>query len=360
MEKRIAFCRGCLLGMASGDALGFAVDAQPLEQILENYGPNGLMGYDPSSDYAQLSSHTQLAALTGNGLLAALTRGKTGEYPRYIALAQREWLRSRNPHTAQEGKLCWLNRIPALLRRNSTDPRVADSLDRERLGTMDAPVNRADTPSALMAPVAVGLFYDQQRLNPGQIGTLAAEAAALVCGAPEAFLSGAAVAYIIAGILQAPELPLSEQFMQTATIIRSLFGKRYPQAEEVAAAISQGVRASRLPQQQLGDVMEDLKCVKASQCLAGAVYACLAHPDSFDEALVTAVNHSGRSCATAALTGAIMGARLGADAIPEFYLETLESEPYLTTLARDLVVGNTTTGLFNDSWDQKYSFGMPV
>lgn len=360
MEKRIAFYEGCLLGMAAGDALGCAVDDKTLEQILEDYGPNGLMGYDTADDYAQISTHTQLAALAGNGLLAALSRGKTGEYPRYIALALREWLRSRYSHGAEDGNLCWLNRIPAFLRRNNTDSRVTDSLHRERLGTVDAPVNRADTPSALMAPVSVGLFYEQQRMEPGQIGVLGAEAAALVCGAPESFLSGAAVAYMIAGILQAPEVTLQEQFLQTANIIRGQFGKRFPQASEVASAISFGVRLSRQSQQQLGDVLEGLKCERASQCLTGAVYACLAHPDSFDDALVAAVNHSGKSAAVAAITGAIMGARLGAEAIPDFYLESLESAPYLKELARDFVLGSPTTGLFDDSWEQKYSCGMPV
>ncbi len=360
MEKRIAFYEGCLLGMAAGDALGCAVDDKTLEQILEDYGPNGLMGYDTPGDAAEVSTHTQLAALAANGLLAALTRGKTGEYPRFVALALREWLRSRYSNTAEEGDLCWLNRIPALLRRNSTDARVTDSLHRERLGTVDAPVNRADTPSALMVPVAVGLFYQPGRIEPGQIGLLGAEASALICGAPEAFLSGAAVSYIIAGILHAPEVPLAEQFMQTATIIRSQFSKRFPQAAEVATAISLGVRLSRQPQLQPGDVLEDLVCQRASQCLTGAICACLAHPDSFDDALVAAVNHSGKSGAVAALTGAIMGAKLGAEAIPAFYLETLESAPYLEELARDIAIGSPTSGLFDDSWEQKYSFGMPV
>lgn len=359
MEERIAFYKGCLLGMAAGDALGCAVDEKTLEQILTDYGPNGLMGYDCPGDAAEISTHTQLAALAGNGLLAALSRGKTGEYPRYIALALREWLRYRYSHT-EGGELCWLNRIPAFLRRNNTDTRVTDSLHRERLGTVDAPVNRADTPSALMAPVAVGLFYQQDRMDAGQIGVLGAEAAALICGAPEAFLSGAAVAYMIAAILQAPEVPLAEQFMQTATIIRSQFGKRFFQAAEVASAINFGVRLSRQPQMQPGDVLEGLECARASQCLTGAVYACLAHPDSFDDALVAAVNHSGRSAAVAAITGAIMGARLGASEIPTFYLETLESAPYLEELARDLVMGSPTAGLFDDSWEQKYSFGQPV
>ena len=38
--------RGCLLGMAVGDAMGYTVDNRSLSEIREDYGPNGLLGYD--------------------------------------------------------------------------------------------------------------------------------------------------------------------------------------------------------------------------------------------------------------------------------------------------------------------------
>ena len=38
--------RGCLLGMAVGDAMGYTVDSRSWQEIQEDYGPNGLLGYD--------------------------------------------------------------------------------------------------------------------------------------------------------------------------------------------------------------------------------------------------------------------------------------------------------------------------
>ena len=93
--------------------------------------------------------------------------------------------------------------------------------------------------------------------------------------------------------------------------------------------------------------------------LAGAMLACLACGEDFDTAMILAVNHSGRSAAVGALTGAFLGARLGAEALPDFYLESLEAAPILEQLAEDLAVGSMTSGLFNDDWDHRYTQGLP-
>ena len=44
-EKQNIF-RGCLLGLAVGDAMGYTVDSKNLDEICADYGPNGLLGYD--------------------------------------------------------------------------------------------------------------------------------------------------------------------------------------------------------------------------------------------------------------------------------------------------------------------------
>ena len=63
ISKRDAY-RGCLLGLAIGDAMGYPVDTKTWPQIQEEYGPYGLMGYDLRNGYAEVSSHTQVAAFS--------------------------------------------------------------------------------------------------------------------------------------------------------------------------------------------------------------------------------------------------------------------------------------------------------
>jgi len=75
--------------------------------------------------------------------------------------------------------------------------------------------------------------------------------------------------------------------------------------------------------------------------------------------MIASVNHSGFSAATGSLTGAFLGARLGAEALPEFYLESLEAAPWLEELGRDIVRCRQSMLIFDDSWDHKYVQGQP-
>ena len=106
--------------------------------------------------------------------------------------------------------------------------------------------------------------------------------------------------------------------------------------------------------------MERLGCDSAAQVLAGAVYTCLTNSADFDSAMIAAVNHSGRSAAVGAVTGAILGARLGEEALPDFYIECLEPAEVLRELADDLYTGcpmERGNKLFDLDWDYKYLHG---
>ena len=64
MSGKRSAIRGCLLGLAVGDAMGYTVDTKTWPQIQEDYGPHGLMGYDLCNGYADVTSHTQIGVFT--------------------------------------------------------------------------------------------------------------------------------------------------------------------------------------------------------------------------------------------------------------------------------------------------------
>lgn len=360
MADKLSGCQGCLLGLAVGDAMGCAVDGKTLEEICTDYGPNGLLGYDLVNGCADVTSYTQLAAFVGNGLLLSVARGRT-EYLPYITLSLREWARNQQFHRDPEKSYCWVAKPKSLRLHNNRDARMLDALRAQTLGTPDAPVNRNAGPGALTAAVAAGLFYDARRMDMTQLAALAAQTVALTHGSPEVFLSGAVLARSVASILQAPEKPLQEIFADALQAVQDQYGAQFPaQTEQLAARIRQAMELARDTAIQSRDGMERLSCMSGPACVAGAVYACLTSNEDFDTALITAVNHSGLSAAVGALTGAIMGARLGMDALPEFYLESLAPVRELSELAADLAQGSLTSGLFDDDWDHKYIQGLPL
>ena len=360
MAKETSRYVGCLLGLAVGDAMGYTVDDKTWEQIRDNYGPNGLLGYDLQKDYAEVTSYTQITAFIANGLMLGVTRGKPDAYSRYVTLALREWAKRQHFPRDPERSWCWVAQKPALRRRCCRDPWMLDAFRFESLGTMQKPVNKADSPGAIGAAAAVALFYNPNRMEPAQVGSLTANIIAMTHGDPSAWLTGVALAYGLAGILQEPDGSVADQFRQAADVMQSQFGKRYPQAGQIAEDLRAAIALAQTEGQDHRADMERFACDTASQCLQAAVYAAIVCPEDFDSAMILAVNHSGRSAAVGAITGAILGARLGQETLPEFYLESLEPIEELRELADDLAIGSPAKGLFDDAWDHKYTHGLPL
>lgn len=359
-QKMSSYC-GCLLGMAVGDAMGYTVDKKTWDEICQDYGPNGLLGYDLVNGCADITSYTQIAAFLCNALLLGAIRGNPEKYSQYMALGLREWAKSQQfrGNTAEK-TFCWLAQVPQMRRRHCMDTRMLDALSRPTLGTPEKPVFRSPFPGALSGAVAVGLCHETVRLEPAQIGQLGAEAVAFTHGEPEAFLSGAFLAVCIARLLQEPQKPMIALYEQVCQDMQLQFADQWPQMDAIVALVRRAITLTKDPELTPLAAMTMLGCTTAAECLAGAVYATIIHVANFDEAMIVSVNHSGRSGAVGAITGALLGARLGVEALPEFYLESLEPTQVLTELAQDLRQARQVMNIFDDSWDLKYVQGLPA
>ena len=348
--------RGVLLGLAVGDAMGHTVDRRSLEEICSDYGPNGLLGYDLVNGYADITSYTQLAAFTANGLLLGLTRGQAQgrmmTMMRYITMAIREWSRSQS-FSLPERNYCWLSRIPEMKRKFCMDNRMLDALSKENLGSVDEPLYRSNQAGSLTAVTAVALLRKELELNQEELDRLGAEIVALTHGEPEAYLSGAALTHLLCLLLEEPDAPMAELVQQTVNAVGLQFGQGGKLWELLQMALTLAVSPNVGPM----EAMQTLGCRTAAEVLAGAVYTVATCGRDFDTAMITAVNHSGRSSAVGAIAGAMLGAILGDEALPEFYLESLEAAPYLTELADDMAAGFSEMvgkSLFDMDWDRKY------
>ena len=193
-----------------------------------------------------------------------------------------------------------------------------------------------------------------------ELERLGAEAVALTHGSPTAFLTGAVLAHIIALCLHHPNAPLKMTVNKALDAVQEKFGHQYSQTFEVIRAVRLAMTFADSHDMAPVAAMEQLRCDTAAQVLAGAVYACITSSEDFDHAMITAVNHSGRSAAVGAIAGAILGARMGEDTLPEFYMECLEPAELLRELADDLFDGcpmEMGNKLFDLDWDHKYLHG---
>lgn len=356
--------RGALLGMAVGDAMGYTVNNRTLEQIREDYGPNGLLGYDLMNGYAEISSYTQLTAFTCTGMLLGLTRGqlmgRMAPFIRYIALACREWAAGQRPWSRPERIHCWVMRSQELSRRHCMDSWMLEALNRNALGTPEEPVNNDAGCGSITTSIGVGLFLDPDEVSASEILRLGAETVALTHGSPLAFLSGGMLAHIICHSLRDRDKTVREIVQQAVNAMLAEYGAAYGHAEEAAGWVSLALQLAQNETIAPIQAMERLRCENAAQVLAGGIYAAISCQDDFDAAMITAVNHSGRSAAVGAIAGAILGARMGEAELPEFYLESLECLEPLRELADDLYQGYPMIvggKLFDGDWERKYLHG---
>lgn len=115
--------------------------------------------------------------------------------------------------------------------------------------------------------------------------------------------------------------------------------RNYPKTENVDILLSLMQKAIDLSCSEL----DDLDAIHllgqgwvAEETLAIAIYCSLKYPNDIEKALIAAVNHGGDSDSTGAVTGNILGASLGAEKIPQKYVDTLELRDVILEIADDL------------------------
>jgi len=113
--------------------------------------------------------------------------------------------------------------------------------------------------------------------------------------------------------------------------------RNHPSHKETLSAIekSESLAKSR-PRERLA-LRELGKGFVAEEALSMGLYCALGAKD-FEDGIILAVNHSGDSDSTGSITGNLLGAAAGVEAIPDRWLAHLELRSTIEALADDLAV----------------------
>ena len=154
--------KGCLVGGAIGDALGYPIEFHKIEQIKNIYGKNGITQYELTNGKAIISDDTQMTLYTANGILIgktrAMMRGIAGSCESYVYYAYLDWLDTQI--NSKKGISCtWLSKIEALNVQRAPGNTCIKALNSGTMGTIEKPINESKGCGGVMRVAPLGLYF---------------------------------------------------------------------------------------------------------------------------------------------------------------------------------------------------------
>ena len=322
----------CLLGGAIGDALGAPVEFMDLRSIRQKYGRSGLQTYSPCyGGLGKITDDTQMALFTLEGMIRArlrwLERG-IASIPDVLYHAYLRWLCTqdnvRNPDRPDYVYSGWLLDQKVLHHRRAPGNSCLSALRNDGImGSMDNRVNNSKGCGTIMRIAPVGLMMDE----PFQT---ACEIAALTHGHPTGYLSAGFLAELIYRLRIGDDLNHAIQ-----TTIAILEG--YDDNQETLWAVYKASSLADDYDDVSPEMVEQLGAGWiAEEALAISLFCALKAKD-FRDGVLMAVNHSGDSDSTGAITGNILGLIHGVDGIPTEWIDDLEVRDIINEMAEDVL-----------------------
>ena len=337
--ERASRYRGCLLGGAVGDALGAPVEFMDLPVIHATFGPAGIRAFSPAyGRLGAITDDTQMTLFTAEGALRAHVRGLMRDLstvPGVVSHAYQRWLITQGVkgQSKEVGMDGWLVGHAELFSTRAPGNTCLSALKaRKRIGDGAPAQNDSKGCGGVMRVAPIGL-YAAACGQPSELAfTWGCAVSALTHGHPTGQFPGGVMAMLVCDLVQGRGL--REALAAAKVVLR-----RHSRHEETLAALeaaeslAEGSLSSEeaIPRLGQGWVAEEA---------LGIALFCSLRARNLEEGIVMAVNITGDSDSTGAITGNLLGAMLGVHEIPNSWLDHLELKAILVELADDLATSN--------------------
>ena len=362
--------KGCLFGGAIGDALGYAVEFDGYRFIVARFGEKGITRFhrSPYAPLGGVSDDTQMTLFTATGLLEGSSRVKLeGEkdlraWEKAVTQHYLDW---KNTQVITKGPKAdhpssWLFSVPRLHERRAPGNTCMSALTSLEVGR---PVsNNSKGCGGVMRVAPVALCRDLMDMPASFVTMLGGTVAEVTHLHPLGFMPAALMTDLLRRIMDSDcakdKEALKSCVLAAAESVRGLYGFMYPEDWKVLNGLVD--KAVELADADLADV-DAIGLLGegwvGEEALAIALYCALKHYDSFEDAVVAAVNHNGDSDSTGAVCGNILGLVYGYDALPSHFKDHVELSDVLTEVAEDLWNGcpeKDADPEVLDGWKRKY------
>jgi ADP-ribosylglycohydrolase len=333
--------RGVLLGGAVGDALGAAVEFMERTEILSWFGPGGIRDFVPvDGRVGAITDDTQLTAFCAEAILrahaAGIGRDDVAGHALERSRSYLRWLVTQGEtHVLLDAPKSWLMTQPDLFHRRGPGQTCLSSLRTMRsLGA--SAINASKGCGGVMRVAPIGLFHSHWHAESASFDADVFHAgirdAALTHGHACGHLPAGFLALLVALLVFGVPLEIALERARRQLLTRA-------EHEQTLAAVDRALDLARtfpcdpmlLASLGAGWVGEEALAM-ALYCAVG----CEEAGSDLEAAIVLAVNHDGDSDSTGAITGSLLGAIRGEQAIPARWLDAIELRETVTTLADDL------------------------
>lgn len=326
-----------LLAGAVGDALGAPIEFLSRADIERRFGPAGLREFAPAYGRpGAITDDTQMTLFTAEGLLRAHVRGclkGITSFPGVTRHAYLRWFETQGGRAPEEiGRDGWLWQVGALHACRGPGNTCLSALGTPRHGDAITARNDSKGCGGVMRAAPVGLYAWHNRHEPriaDDTFDTAVATAAITHGHPDGQAPAGVLALVVLRLLEGATL--GDAVDEAMALLRARAW-----AEDTLAALTRAVDAARHGGAPTPEAVASLGAGwVGEEALAIAVYCALAAPD-LEQALILAVNHGGDSDSTGSITGNLLGAAHGLEAIPARWLDGLELRREITDVADDL------------------------
>lgn len=338
---RVDHFRGALLGGATGDALGAAVEFMDRTEILGWFGPQGIRDFvKVDGRLGTITDDTQLTLFCAEAVLrthaAGARRDDLAAHATEQARSYLRWLLTQGEaQPLLDLPRSWLLQQPDLFHRRGPGQTCLSSLRAmPALGVRAA--NASKGCGGVMRVAPIGLFHSHwitaSASNDPTIFAAGANDAALTHGHVAGHLPAGYLALLMA--LLVAGVPLDEALDRSraqlaAAADHALVLERLDRA--LALATQRPLDPDHLASLGLGWFGDEALAI-ALYCAVGAEQA----GADIETAVSFAVTHDGDSDSTGAITGSLLGAIHGEAAIPARWRKELELHDVIATVAEDL------------------------
>jgi len=329
---------GCLIGGAVGDAMGAPVEFMRLSEIQDRFGPRGVKEFE--SAYGRrgaITDDTQMTLFTAEGLIRGYVRWRwrgIANYSAATAHAYQRWLMTQGVTPECSGFSIddhqgWLFHQDDLHERRAPGHTCISALKGMRhFGDLAKNDSKGCGGVMRIAPVGLFAWHSRKSEHPKSVFDLGREIAALTHGHPTGSLTAGVLAITIMALTDGATL---EGALKTATDCLTCYASHGETLKALIMAMDLA-KSSVSPREAINQLGQGWV---AEEALAIGVYYALKARD-FREGILMAVNHDGDSDSTGSITGNLLGAMLGLNAIPQEWLNDLELREVIEELANDL------------------------